>query len=411
MGKTISSVPLHQIGEYLLGSVNFHKYYLLGNSFVLVDETQGEQLDETQKSLFAAIALNEYCGIGADNLIFIQPYTKQVMREINAYRHYWAVGLEGEFESDADYIFRMFEPDGQEAFCCGNGLLSSCHHLHGRYGILEARVMSQIPTASPASYFAQVLAPGRSCRINMGRPSALPDSFMSGKLNTCPWNLSRVMRNLSVPLEERTLEGYSQSYLATVDGYLIYSGEPHLVIFHGDGLCSPDDIFPDESHHAQSKAPASAIVLDKDTIAKLILDSTNGPQYHLLQRHSLLHKLGMRLNSPDDSYFPYGVNVSFARIIDADLGIVEYRCFERGIKKETHACGTGAVAVAAVAHQLGFSKSTSFAMWPQSSRRHEPQAWQKVSRDLSGDWWLEGEPRLLFSGVVEFPKPLQHCAD
>ncbi len=53
--------------------------------------------------------------------------------------------------------------------------------------------------------------------------------------------------------------------------------------------------------------------------------------------------------------FPDGVNVTFAERIDSDGDVPRFRqrTYERGIEGETDACGTGSVAIAAVARRLG----------------------------------------------------------
>lgn len=48
--------------------------------------------------------------------------------------------------------------------------------------------------------------------------------------------------------------------------------------------------------------------------------------------------------------FPEGANVTLAEAVDAGF---RQRTFERGVEGETRACGTGAVAIAAVSHQQG----------------------------------------------------------
>lgn len=49
--------------------------------------------------------------------------------------------------------------------------------------------------------------------------------------------------------------------------------------------------------------------------------------------------------------FPEGANVTLAAA--DDRGVYRQRTYERGVERETDSCGTGAVAVAAVAHRLG----------------------------------------------------------
>ncbi|WP_435094157.1 diaminopimelate epimerase [Halorubrum sp. N11] len=55
--------------------------------------------------------------------------------------------------------------------------------------------------------------------------------------------------------------------------------------------------------------------------------------------------------------FPKGANVNLASVVDDGSGdgpaVIDQRTFERGVEGETRSCGTGAVAIVAVARRLG----------------------------------------------------------
>ncbi|WP_418283086.1 diaminopimelate epimerase [Halorubrum sp. DTA98] len=56
--------------------------------------------------------------------------------------------------------------------------------------------------------------------------------------------------------------------------------------------------------------------------------------------------------------FPVGANVNLAAVVDDGAGgegspVIDQRTYERGVEGETQSCGTGAVAIAAVARRLG----------------------------------------------------------
>src|SRR4051794_15112450 len=75
-----------------MAGVQFYKYSAYGNTFVVLDELHGSTLSDAQKSAFAPIATDEHGGVGADNLLVIQPYGIALMADIQQTRGYWTGG-------------------------------------------------------------------------------------------------------------------------------------------------------------------------------------------------------------------------------------------------------------------------------------------------------------------------------
>ena len=92
------------------------------------------------------------------------------------------------------------------------------------------------------------------------------------------------------------------------------------------------------------------------------------------------------LGSELERLTPGGINVEFVRVVDRHK--VEMRVWERGIG-ETMACGSGMVAAAAAAHQLGFTDAEVIVRVPGGEGTVE----------LDGSTsWLTGPVRYAFSG-------------
>ena len=164
-----------------------------------------------------------------------------------------------------------------------------------------------------------------------------------------------------------------------ISGYVLFTGEPHLVIFTENGFSNKEisevmfgSCSMDPGEESISKSYSSWIV----------------------------HFIGTTINRTYASFFPVGININFVRIVDGHQSI-EYRCFERGINHETLACGSGAVAVSQVACELGLLVDDQVVVRPHRCRWHRPTAEFNVKRN-GDDWYLFGSPEYLFEGEISF---------
>lgn len=88
-----------------MGSNKFYKYHGAGNDFVLIEDFSCELLSKPIAPFVRSIC-NRSTGVGADGLLLLQP-------------------------SDiADVKMLIFNSDGNEANCCGNGLRSVVRHFN-----------------------------------------------------------------------------------------------------------------------------------------------------------------------------------------------------------------------------------------------------------------------------------------
>jgi diaminopimelate epimerase len=371
--------------------IHFCKYSVCGNILIFVDEVSGRQLKESEKSAFARAAIDEHVGIGADNLIILQKYSTELIEDIKSNRGYWKICPQFDCEPSPDYVFRIFEPDGQEALCCGNGLICAAHYLNATHGVEAARIVTEIPSSIPKSRKTEVAESGKTYRVNMGCSSLIPDALINTSFVTHSEGVLGFFQDFPITCQWMNTSGDDEKLSIVISGFLTYTGEPHLIVF-----VQPEDSFTDD---CSSKFG----LIFGDDLSKSMEDEDQ--KNHRIESIGIFHKIGLNLNLTKARLFPCGININFARVVSKD-GIIEYRSFERGINKETLACGTGAIAVATAAHQLGMVKSDRIKLWPKRGRwlDHFKDAELYASRDSSGEWWLETEPRCIFTGKIEFPK-------
>ncbi|OMH32750.1 diaminopimelate epimerase [Motiliproteus sp. MSK22-1] len=368
--------------------IPFVKYTSCGNNFVIVDQTETSLLNEAEFSAFAYQATNTNFGVGCDNLLVIQRCTDTSLNAINAERQYWESTPES---SQAAFLFRMFEPSGEEALCCGNGLMCIANYLFDEYGIDDTKILTEIPLSTPhvrtigVSLEKDYVSGGcddlTSRRLwgwaNMGTPRQAPTELATRGLLASLSNGIDVIDEIFVKLQTRELMSYSNESELQLKGYLVFTGEPHLVIF------------PDQNFGNSILANAIFGNHSKDRQA----DKANSFGSRFFEH------VGTYINAHYKHIFPAGINVNFARIHNEET--VENRCFERGINRETLACGTGALAVAYVVQELQTSKVTTIDILPHRCRWHEADACIRAEQRDTG-WYLETSPQMLFEGFYHY---------
>lgn len=357
----------------------FTKYTAFGNNFVVIDEVDGTVLPESHKPRFGYHATNPYFGVGCDNLLVVQACTPETLAEINAQNAYWD---ELPDANSAEYIFRMFEPNGEEALSCGNGLMSIARHLQLTHGVESARIMTQVPLKQPLVITIGANACDGTNWANMGGPRRMPEHLASSAIREpMDAEIDRV-ESLELAFRSHDLKAYTDDTTLPLSGYMVFTGEPHLVIF-------PDECFSNSMlSDAIFSAPSANDQPGRSIRNRLSVGSW------------LVRRIGAYLNDHYREHFPQGLSVNFARV-NRDKGVIEYRCFERGINRETLACGTGAVAVAFVARRLGLIDDGVMRVLPNRCRWHEADAEIRVMQAPDAGWCLTGSPRKLFAGSFE----------
>ena len=354
----------------------FVKYTSYGNNFVILDETGGKLLSEKALAAFADQATDINFGVGADNLLVIQKCTRSVLAEINDAFHYWKEVP----DIDAEYVFRMFEPNGDEALCCGNGLMCIAHYLKQEYGVNDSTIVTEIPLQEPTVTLLGAATDAARNWVNLGIPRRLPESIVGPEpLPDYGDDIQKIV-DMKIKFRQHDLAPYSNELQMTVNGYVVFTGEPHMVVFlDHDGLSVPgllDVVFAD------SKGNRGA-----------------GPIFRQRIRFGtwLLDRVGYYINTHYRKLFPIGMSVSFVRT-GLDGGVIEYRCYERGINKETLACGTGAMAVAYITSKVLGVDESEITILPHRCRWFKPDADIRIEPQEEG-WVLNGQPQRIMEAV------------
>jgi diaminopimelate epimerase len=163
----------------------FQKYHGCGNDFIIVDETRGRKTPDGERSRLAQRLTDRHFGIGADGIIFI------------------------ERAPGADGSMRLFEPAGNEADMCGNGIRCVGAYLMGKLERDFVDVLSK-------DGVKRVTRVGRDYSVEMGvvRTTGLHlrDYYTGVKRD------SDSMMRLRLRVGSKSLTGA-----------LVNSGEPHFI--------------------------------------------------------------------------------------------------------------------------------------------------------------------------------------
>ncbi|MFT6926713.1 MAG: diaminopimelate epimerase [Psychromonas sp.] len=351
------------------------KYTSCGNSFVIIDETDQSVLSEDDMSRFAFQATNISFGVGCDNLLVIQRCNESTLQSITQSRPYW---VQPPLAEKAEFLFRMFEPSGEEALCCGNGLMCIASHLLNQHGISSASIMTEIPLATPKIINIGASKNQAGSWVNLGYPRLTPPELVNLEYTEQISSTIHQMQELTVKFRADDLKSYTSARELRIRASLVFTGEPHLVIF------------PDSDFSAPELADYIFAGSDNSVVSE--------------RRESfgtwLVEHIGNYINNRMQHIFRAGINVNFARRIDP--AVIENRCYERGINRETLACGTGALAVAYIYNRMQNLKISDINVLPHRCRWHDEQANIRIKHTSEG-WQISSNPVMLFDALYRLP--------
>lgn len=166
--------------------ISFAKYHGCGNDFILKDEMTGRRTPDKVRSRIATVLCDRHFSVGADGVIFIEK----------------AEGSDGSM--------RLFEPAGNEADMCGNGLRCVAAFLMKRLDKTDVRVL----TRDGVKLVKRV---GSRYRVDMG-PVRTECQYLSEYVSDAKKGSADLM-NVLISVDERVLRCS-----------IVNTGEPHIVV-------------------------------------------------------------------------------------------------------------------------------------------------------------------------------------
>jgi diaminopimelate epimerase len=166
--------------------ISFTKYHGCGNDFILKDEMTGRMTPDKARSRIAIVLCDRHFSVGADGVIFVEK----------------AKGLDGSM--------RLFEPAGNEADMCGNGLRCVAAYLMSKLDKTEVKVLTRDGVKS-------VKRVGSRYRVDMG--SVRTECEHLREYVSDAKGAQSDLMNTPISLGERTL-------MCSI----VNTGEPHIVV-------------------------------------------------------------------------------------------------------------------------------------------------------------------------------------
>ena len=208
----------------------------------------------------------------------------------------------------------------------------------------------------------------------------MADPSIRNHLSTCIDEVTNV--RLEKVRQSDAMRFFQDHSALTLSGYLVFTGEPHLVIFPDSGFDIPD-------------------MANQIFIPPISKESPNRlREKRTASSSAFVNFIGKYFVREFSSYFPVGININFVSV-SADAKAIEHRCFERGINHETYACGTGSLASAFVARALDRVNTNKISVRPHCCRWTLPEA--EITIEKSNDAWrIKGSPDRLFEGTFSW---------